>query len=507
MQGKSDPSLGKRITIAAFIGLLLGIWSCSSASETAHGQGSNLIKNGGFEEGGGRVPNGWIFEDRVAHKGTVSLQRTWVHSGKYGLRLAPNKENRTALLPLAIGQALPAEPYRGKTMYVSGWVGAEGGAVGVVGLYAIRGDGQILASVRLQGSGQKGLEFKEATLQVPASSDVALLIFNCSVDGTSGTAYFDDVFVGLASQPGSAATPSGAGAPGCDPTWNGHDPTKINNAGWTDSPFISPDGKRLFFMYTPWNLWPQTKGGLPERRGPDRPRHHNNPNPWDDSDIYVATRKADGTWSAPVNLGFNGPYSDCCGMPSYDGNSFYYNSSSTPKSRRMEIYVVSKKADGTWGTPVNLGPPINASRWSASNPQVSTDERTIYFTSDRPGGYGKNDLWYSTKKPDGTWSEPVNLGPNINTAEDEDQIWVSVDGKTTYFNRGPSIYKAALVNGTWSKPTRVDLGRSGLVGEATLTEDGKEIYFVALDECRRGIVVMHAEKQRDGNWGPPKPVD
>ena len=82
---------------------------------------------------------------------------------------------------------------------------------------------------------------------------------------------------------------------------------RINTAGWEDSPFVTPDGERFFFMYTPYSFWDwiqcASKGGdvqrcgkLIKKRGPDRPNHISDPNPFNDSNIYVAQRQTDGTW-------------------------------------------------------------------------------------------------------------------------------------------------------------------------------------------------------------------
>lgn len=467
----------------------------------------SLAKNGGFELSSGQLPVDWIFEKRVAHKGTVSLQREFVHSGLQGLALTPNKNNVEALLPLAVGQAFPVAPFMGKRMHVSGWIGAKGPAKAVIGLFAIDMQGRILSEVRLtQGSDQSGLQFHEGTLDVSASTGTALLILSCSVEGTSGSVYFDDV--SLSAGEATGETPQAA----CGATWelDARNPAKINTAGWADSPFISLDGKLLYFTYTPWSLGPVfLQQGSPLKSGPDRPGHRNNSNPWEDSDIYMATRNADGSWGVPENLPFNDRYSDCCAMSSYDGKRIYFNKTQAPGSKHVDIFVVAKNSDGSWGKPESIGPPINVKGWSASNPHASKDEKTIYFTSDRPGGFGKNDIWVSTKKADGKWSTPSNLGMPINSAEEEDQFWLSPDGTVAYFNRGPriAIYRSEFKDSKWSNPVKVDFGQLAMAAEASLTEDGKRIYFASFDECRRTLSIMYAERLANGAWGVPKRVD
>lgn len=96
-----------------------------------------------------------------------------------------------------------------------------------------------------------------------------------------------------------------------------------------------------------------------------------------------------------------------------------------------DIYV-SKKENGVWTTPYNLGPPINTSGWE-SQPAISADGRTLYFVSNRSGGYGGNDIWKSELTDKGVWSKPVNLGGQINTPFDESAPYIHADNKTLYF--------------------------------------------------------------------------
>lgn len=75
----------------------------------------------------------------------------------------------------------------------------------------------------------------------------------------------------------------------------------------------------------------------------------------------------------------------------------------------------------------------NSEKWE-SQASISCDGSTLYFASDRKGGYGGIDIWKSTKDSDGHWSDPINLGPQINTSSDEEAPFISNDGKTLYFS-------------------------------------------------------------------------
>ena len=95
-----------------------------------------------------------------------------------------------------------------------------------------------------------------------------------------------------------------------------------------------------------------------------------------------------------------------------------------------DLYMSVRSGD-RWGKPRNLGAPVNSPYWE-SFPSLSIDGYTLYFASNRKGGYGGTDIWYSTLE-EGRWSEPVNLGPTVNTRGDETAPYIHFDDKTLYF--------------------------------------------------------------------------
>jgi hypothetical protein len=126
-------------------------------------------------------------------------------------------------------------------------------------------------------------------------------------------------------------------------------------------------------------------------------------------------------WSQPVNLGptINTTSVEGGAAISKDGLSIYFHSDRPGGSGGTDILVSQRESvDDAWGTPVNLGPTVN----SASNDQVpafSRDGHWMFFNSDRPGGFGGFDIWGSWRPQthdDFGWQAPVNLGPNVNTA-------------------------------------------------------------------------------------------
>ncbi|MBK8621924.1 MAG: PD40 domain-containing protein [Saprospiraceae bacterium] len=99
--------------------------------------------------------------------------------------------------------------------------------------------------------------------------------------------------------------------------------------------------------------------------------------------------------------------------------------------RGCDIYY-SVFRDSSWTKPANIGKVINTPAWE-SQPSLSADGKTLFFVSDRVGGIGGRDIWYTKKNERDVWSEPVNLGPDINTERDDETPYLHPDGKTLYF--------------------------------------------------------------------------
>ena len=92
--------------------------------------------------------------------------------------------------------------------------------------------------------------------------------------------------------------------------------------------------------------------------------------------------------------------------------------------------------DGRFGSPENLGSPVNTADYESS-PFIAPDESYLLFASDKPGGYGLSDLYVSFRNPDGAWGEPVNLGPTINEKGTVTRRpSVSPDGRFLFFLSG-----------------------------------------------------------------------
>ena len=121
-----------------------------------------------------------------------------------------------------------------------------------------------------------------------------------------------------------------------------------------------------------------------------------------------------------------------------------------------DLYM-SVRRGKSWSKPRNLGAPVNSVYWE-SFPSLSIDGYTLYFASNRKGGYGGTDIWCCTLE-EGRWSEPKNLGPSINTPGNETSPYIHFDDKTLYFASdghmgmgGSDLYMAKRVNdSTWGE--------------------------------------------------------
>ena len=168
-------------------------------------------------------------------------------------------------------------------------------------------------------------------------------------------------------------------------------------------------------------------------------------------DIYKVT-KTDSGWSAPMNLGrnINSDFWESAPSIAPDGQALYFSSNKPGGYGGIDIYVSYKTKNGFWSQAMNLGPNINT-KGDDQTPFIHADNRTLYFASNGWPGYGGTDLFVSYKKVDGKWSTPTNLGYPINTFDNEGSIAIASNGSEGYIasdridSRGElDIYKVVL---------------------------------------------------------------
>jgi len=205
-------------------------------------------------------------------------------------------------------------------------------------------------------------------------------------------------------------------------------------------------------------------------------------------DFYKSDKLKNGKWNNAVYLSneINTPaYNEGAQSISQDGKYLFFTGCNRPDGLgRCDIYISQKKGDD-WGKPFSLSAPLNTTGWEAQ-PSISADGRTLYFVSNRKGGYGGYDIWKSQLTENG-WGEPVNMGPNINTEYDEQSPFIHPDNSTFYFcsNGWPGMGNKDLFisrldkDGNWQKPENLGspINSSGDENGLTLTANGAYAFF------------------------------
>jgi Tol biopolymer transport system component len=192
---------------------------------------------------------------------------------------------------------------------------------------------------------------------------------------------------------------------------------KPEKAVFSDNPYVnwesslSPDGRRLFFAS-------------------NRP-----PSPGSDIDLWMVERASDATWSNPVRLGspVNTSADDGSACVTNNG-TLYFRSGRGGGLGGSELY--RSKWDGQAYSRVESLGGLMKTGAKETEPFMAPDESYMTFISQtRTGGKGGWDLWIVFQKKDGSWTPPVNMGPEINTAADEYGPRVTPDGKYLFFTR------------------------------------------------------------------------
>jgi outer membrane protein OmpA-like peptidoglycan-associated protein len=142
------------------------------------------------------------------------------------------------------------------------------------------------------------------------------------------------------------------------------------------------------------------------------------------------------TWSKPYNAGpmINTQYWDTHPSLSADGRTLYWLSTRPGGFGNADIWCSTLDSNDKWTTAKNLGPTINTQAQEFT-PFIYADGKTLYFSSSGHPGMGGKDIYYSIKDSLGNWGTPVNLGYPINTPNSESCFILSANGKTAYFAR------------------------------------------------------------------------
>jgi outer membrane protein OmpA-like peptidoglycan-associated protein/tetratricopeptide (TPR) repeat protein len=169
-----------------------------------------------------------------------------------------------------------------------------------------------------------------------------------------------------------------------------------------------------------------------------------------------------------------------------------------------DLYISYLTPEG-WSKPENMGNRINTEAWESA-PSLSPDKRDLYFASSRLGGYGGQDLYVSHQLPSGRWSEPENLGPEINTIGDENAPFMHADNQTLYFTSGghlgyggSDLFMAKKTGKGWNKPVNLGFPINTIENEGSLViaADGKTAFYTSDRNDSRGGLDLYSFELRE----------
>ncbi len=203
-------------------------------------------------------------------------------------------------------------------------------------------------------------------------------------------------------------------------------------------------------------------------------------------DLYISYVDAYGTWSKAYAMEeINSNYNEGSACLSADGNTLYFSRCDCPSCYGdCDLFSAILK-DSIWTDIKNLGINVNSLSWD-SHPSLSHEGDTLFFASDRLGGFGLSDIYFTTKK-DGSWTQSQNMGPIINTRNNEVSpfyhplfgvLYFSSNGQLYNFGAF-DIYKSYLVKDKWSEPINIGPLVNGTGSEFYFTIDAssKDLYY------------------------------
>lgn len=183
-------------------------------------------------------------------------------------------------------------------------------------------------------------------------------------------------------------------------------------------------------------------------------------------DIYMSKwddMKSSWTEAEMVKGSLNTEGHDACTSISPDGKLIFVYRNIEGETKSGDIYYSKVMTSGKWGAPKAYTKPVNSTYYE-DGACISSDGSKLFFISERPGtseqkGQGMGDIWMCKKITKTEWGPPVNLGPEVNTPDDENGLFLHPDGKTLFFcSTGHNsmgsydIFMTVFENGKWSKP-------------------------------------------------------
>lgn len=226
-------------------------------------------------------------------------------------------------------------------------------------------------------------------------------------------------------------------------------------------------------------------------------------------DLYMSYNRND-RWSTPINLGgiVNSRYSDKHPSISSDGKVLYFASDRPGGKGGLDIWVTRKDRYNQWSTPENLGDSINTSG-NEQSPFIHPDNQSLYFSSEGHMNLGRGDIFVIKKQEDGIWGSPVNLGYPINSYNNEIGLIVNSSGNKAYYSsdrieeKGMDIYAFDLYEDV--QPTPVSYMKGRVYNSETWR--GIEAEFQLIDLETGELVMQVTSNPGEGDYLVPVPVN
>jgi len=215
-----------------------------------------------------------------------------------------------------------------------------------------------------------------------------------------------------------------------------------------------------------------------------------------DENIYVS-RKINGHWIVPQGIPnlINTTENEGTSSINADGRILVFTRCGSPEGQGSCDIFITEREGNIWKQPRPLKE-INSPYWD-SHPSLSADGRRIFFTSARPGGQGRMDLWCAEKDSNETWQAPFNLGAEINTPFDEETPFIHANGQTLYFASDGhpgfgriDLFSTSRSGSSWRKPKNLGRSINGNGNESGLfiTASGKTGMFCIEDRRDRDLI-------------------
>ncbi|HXC07103.1 MAG TPA: OmpA family protein, partial [Bacteroidia bacterium] len=246
---------------------------------------------------------------------------------------------------------------------------------------------------------------------------------------------------------------------------------EINSPFPDYAPVISADGTMMIFT----SRRPVTEKGIAKGK-------------MGKENMYISRREGtDKKWSKamlmkePVNI--PGRNNSAIALSNDGQHLLLYRDSTDGNGDIYESFL----SGAEWTEPRKMPAPINSDSHESSA-SIAPDGRTIYFVSERRGGEGGRDIWFSTLDSTGKWGPAKNMGPRINTGSDEEGVFIHPDGKTLYFSSkghhslgGYDVFKSVYENEKWGDPVSLGsvINTAGDDVFCVIGADGQKGYYTS----------------------------